>query len=244
MNWHARYAQQANWTRDLRNYIFDKVHAEGAHRVLEVGCGTGAVLSEVPNQPNLHGLDINRAALEECRLRVPDAVLVHGNALQLPYLDQSFDIVYCHFLLLWVRDPLQALLEMKRITQQNGYVIAFAEPNYLQRIDAPEELIPLGKWQTESLIQQGADPGLGARLAELFFEAEITIVETGTLEDPGNASSPNEWEMEWNVIETDLDGWVPEPDIQRMKRLDQQARERKTRVLHVPTHFAWGQVRK
>ena len=171
MNWHARYVQQANWTRDLRNYIFNKVHVEDARRVLEVGCGTGAVLSEVPNHQNLHGLDNDRTALETCRLLVPEAALTEGDALQLPYLDQTLDIVYCHFLLLWVRDPLQALLEMKRLTKQDGYVIAFAEPNYLQRVDAPEELVPLGKWQTEALIQQGADPGLGARLAELFFEA-------------------------------------------------------------------------
>ena len=244
MNWHARYVQQANWTRDLRNYIFNKVHIEDAQRVLEVGCGTGAVLSEVPTHHSLHGLDIDRTALEMCRPLVPDAALTEGNALQLPYLNQTYDLVYCHFLLLWVRDPLQALTEMKRLTKQDGYVIAFAEPNYLQRVDAPEELIPLGKWQTEALIQQGADPGLGARLAELFFAAGIKIVETGIIQGPRDEPSPNEWEMEWYVIETDLDGWIPEPDIQRMKRLDRQAREQRTRVLHVPTHFAWGQVTK
>lgn len=242
MNWHARYAQQATWTRDLRNYIFNKIHLEDAQRVLEVGCGTGAILSQLPRHPDLHGLDINRAALDECQVHVPDASVVQGNALHLPYSNRSFEIVYCHFLLLWVRDPLQALLEMKRVTYPDGYVIALAEPNYLQRVDQPAELIPLGKWQTESLIQQGADPGIGARLAELFFDAGIKIVETGTIAGPGNELPANEWELEWDVIETDLDGWIPEADIQKMKRLDQQARQQKTRVLHVPTHFAWGQV--
>jgi ubiquinone/menaquinone biosynthesis C-methylase UbiE len=242
MNWHTRYTQQATWTRDLRNYIFSKVHVEDAHRVIEVGCGTGAILSELQTRLNLHGLDVNRAALDECHVHVPHAYLIQGNALQLPYVNKSFDIVYCHFLLLWVHDPLQALREMKRVTRDNGYVIAFAEPNYLQRVDAPEELIPLGKWQTESLIQQGADPALGARLAELFFEAGIPIIETGTIHGPKDEPSTDEWKMEWDVIETDLDGWVPEPDIQRMKLLDRQAREQKKRVLHVPTHFAWGRA--
>ena len=242
MNWHDRYTQQATWTHELRNYIFSKIHLEDAHRVLEVGCGTGAVLSELPPRLDLHGVDINRLALDECHIHVPPASLIQGNALQLPYANKSFDIVYSHFLLLWVHNPLQSLREMKRTTRGGGYVIAFAEPNYLKRVDAPEELIPLGKWQTEALIQQGADPGLGARLAELFFEAGIRIIETGTIQGPKNEPSANEWEMEWDVIETDLDGWVPEPDIQKMKRLDQQAREQKKRVMHVPTHFAWGQV--
>jgi hypothetical protein len=31
-------------------------------------------------------------------------------------------------------------------------------------------------------------------------------------------------------------------DILKMKELDKTARERGERILHVPTHFAWGQV--
>lgn len=240
MNWHTRYAQQATWTRDLRNYIFEKTGLEDSERVLEVGCGTGAILSELSKRPTLYGLDIDPAALTECRVNAPDALLMRGNALHLPYPDKTFDIVYSHFLLLWVGSPLQALQEMKRVTRSGGYVIAFAEPNYLDRIDEPSELIQLGKWQTEALVRQGADPSIGARLAELFFETGINIIESGTIQSQSNEPSAEEWEIEWDVIESDLAGWVPDADIQKMKRLDKQAREQKTRVLHVPTHFAWG----
>lgn len=242
MNWHTRYAQQAAWTRDLRNYIFEKTGLNDGQSILEVGCGTGAILSALPKRPTVHGLDIDPVALMDCHVKAPDALLIRGNALELPYRDNSFDLVYSHFLLLWVRNPLQALQEMKRVTRSGGYVIAFAEPDYLQRVDEPAELIPLGKWQTEALVRQGADPSLGARLAELFFEAGIRIVETGTIQDQNNEPSPAEWEIEWDVIESDLAGWLPDADIQKMKLLDMQAREQKTRVLHVPTHFAWGRI--
>jgi SAM-dependent methyltransferase len=242
MNWHKRYTQQAAWTRDLRAYLFEKASLANARRVLEVGCGTGAILRELNTSASLHGLDINSSALRECRIYAPNAIVVQGNALSLPYLDASFDIVYCHFLLLWVRDPLQVLQEMKRMTKPGGHVIAFAEPDYSQRVDKPDELIPLGRWQTESLKRQGADPGFGARLAESFFEAGITIRETGTIQGVEKEPSPEEWEMEWGVIESDLTGNVPEADIQKMKALDQQARAQGERVLHVPTYFAWGQV--
>ena len=240
MNWHQRYAQQATWTRDLRAYLFEQAGLADAQGVLEVGCGTGAILHELVTPASLHGLDINPSSLKECRVHAPKALLVEGNALSLPYPNESFDIVYCHFLLLWVRDPLQALLEMKRVTKPGGHVIAFAEPDYSQRIDRPDELIPLGRWQAESLKRQGADPGFGARLAESFFEAGIRINETGTIQGVDRAPSPEEWEMEWAVIESDLAGTVPAADIQNMKRLDQQARARGVRVLHVPTYFAWG----
>ncbi len=169
-------------------------------------------------------------------------MLTQGNALSLPYPDRAFDIVYSHFLLLWVRDPLRALREMKRVTRQGGFVIAFAEPDYLQRIDKPRELMQLGKWQTDALRRQGADPGLGARLAELFHEAGIQIVETGTIQSRESQPSIEDWKLEWDVIEADLQGWAPDRDIQKMKTMDRQARSQGVRVLHVPTHFAWGQV--
>jgi SAM-dependent methyltransferase len=242
MNWHTRYLQQAEWTRDLRTYLFEKAGLEAAGRVLEVGCGTGAILSELPDRVSLHGLDIDPAALDQCRVHVPTASLIRGNALKLPYSNETFEIVYCHFLLLWVNDPLQALLEMKRVTKPGAHIIAFAEPDYSARVDQPGELVQLGAWQTESLKRQGADPGLGARLADLFFRAGIELVETGTIQNAGHDPSPEEWETEWAVIESDLAGLVADDDTRNMKNLDQQARARGERKLYVPTYFAWGRA--
>ncbi len=242
MDWHSRYVQQAKWTRDLRSYLFKRAGLDTASRVLEVGCGTGAVLSELRAHLSCQGLDIDRAALIQCQVHAPTAFLVQGNALQFPYPNEFFDIVYCHFLLLWVSDPLQALLEMKRVAKKGAYVIAFAEPNYTARIDRPPELILLGQWQTESLKRQGADPGLGGRLADLFFQAGIPIIETGTIQNGNYDPSPDEWEREWAVIESDLAGFIPSDNIRKMKELDQQARTRGERVLYVPTYFAWGHV--
>ena len=242
MDWHQRYTQQATWTHDLRAYLFEKAGLSHARRVVEVGCGTGAILQGLTRTASLHGLDINSTALKECQIHAPGAALVQGNALSLPYPNETFDITYCHFLLLWVRDPYQALLEIKRVTRPGGHVIAFAEPDYSHRVDKPNELVPLGKWQAESLRRQGADPGFGARLAESFFEAGINIRETGTIQGVDKEPTPEEWRIEWSVIESDLAGIVPDADIQKMKTLDQQARAQGKRILHVPTYFAWGQV--
>jgi len=240
MDWHKRYLQQARWTRDLREYLFKRAGLNDQSRLLEVGCGTGAILSELPNSAGLHGLDIDANALAQCRVHVPTAALVQGNALQLPYANEAFEIIYCHFLLLWVSDPLQALLEMKRVAQSGGHIIAFAEPDYTARIDQPPELAELGGWQTESLKRQGADPGLGGRLADLFFRAGIELIETGPIQSKYAEPSPEEWETEWAVIESDLAGFIANHEIQRMKKLDQQARARGQRVFHIPTYFAWG----
>jgi len=240
MDWHKRYLQQARWTRDLREYLFKRAGLNDQSRLLEVGCGTGAILSELPNSAGLHGLDIDANALAQCHVHVPTAALVQGNALQLPYANEAFEIIYCHFLLLWVSDPLQALLEMKRVAQSGGHIIAFAEPDYTARIDQPPELAELGGWQTESLKRQGADPGLGGRLADLFFRAGIELMETGPIQSKYAEPCPEEWGTEWAVIESDLAGFIANHEIQRMKKLDQQARARGQRVFHIPTYFAWG----
>jgi ubiquinone/menaquinone biosynthesis C-methylase UbiE len=240
MNWHTRYLQQANWTRDLRAYLFKKAGLPRAERVLEVGCGTGAILADISTHPSLHGLDLDPGALVECRIHAPAVDVTTGDALSLPYQNAAFDITYCHFLLLWVKDPSRALREMKRVTKPNGSVLAFAEPDYTNRVDKPGELVMLGKWQMDALKRQGADPSFGARLAESFFEAGLQLIETGKIQGQGLMRNAEEREQEWAVIESDLAGLVPAQEIQRMKVLDLQAWAQNIRVLHVPTYFAWG----
>jgi SAM-dependent methyltransferase len=243
VNWHDRYVQQAAWTRRLRLYLFERAGLARARRVLEVGCGTGAILADMSTPASIHGLDLAADSLLQARLHAPAVMLTRGDALALPYARAGFDITCCHFLLLWVSDPLQALSEMKRVTRPGGYVLALAEPDYTGRIDEPEDLAPLGRWQTESLRRQGADPGLGRRLADLFYRAGITILETGPMQaGAGEALTPAERENEWNVLEADLAGTVPEQDLNKLRLADARAWSLGTRRLHVPTYFACGQV--
>ena len=243
MNWHERYLQQAAWTRDLREYLFKQAGLSNADAVLEVGCGTGAILSSLQTPAAIHGLDTDASALCECHAHASTVCLTRGDARYLPYRSGSFDIVFCHFLLLWIKEPLKAIFEMKRVTKSKGHIIAFAEPDYTSREDQPEQLAALGKWQIESLKRQGADIRLGARLAELFHQAGIRIVETGAIQSRSpEALDLDEWKKEWAVVESDLTGLVAKEEIQKMKHLDEDARVRGTRVLNVPTYFAWGQV--
>jgi len=239
MNWHSRYLQQAAWTRDLRIYLFEQAGLTNARRVLEVGCGTGAILGDISTPAALHGLDLEPASLVECRFHVPAVSLTRSDAHFLPYPDQSFDIVFCHFLLLWVHDPLQVLCEMARVGRS---VLALAEPDYSQRVDEPAALKPLGKWQTEALKRQGANPFFGAALAKTFYKAGIKLVETGPIQGQAVVRSAEEWETEWAVIEADLGGFVPSGEIQKLKKLDETARKQGERTLYVPAFFAWGRT--
>jgi len=244
ISWHTRFLQQAGWTRELRAYLYQKTSINNAGRVLEVGCGTGAILKELATRNNLHvhGLDLDPQRLNEARSRIP-AIYTCGDAQALPYPENSFDISFCHYLLLWVKDPLQALAEMKRVTRPGGHVLAMAEPDYSQRLDKPDSLAILGRWQTEALRRQGATPEIGNRLGPLFTQAGIELIEAGPLHGRGTSPlAPEERELEWSVLETDLAGMVPVQDIRRMKMLDEQAWRNGKRILLVPTYYAWGKA--
>jgi SAM-dependent methyltransferase len=251
MDWHRRYLQQASWTRALCNYLLEKAGISRAERVLEVGCGTGVILHETaqsalrPRRADfaLHGLDVAAEPLLQARLHEPSAHLTRGDAHALPYGEHLFNITFCHFLLLWVKDPRRVLLEMKRVTCLHGHVLALAEPDYSARVDHPDALAPLGEWQELSLAQQGANTAIGSRLADLFRECGMKIVETGTITPwQPETYTDDEFAGEWDVLRADLKDLIPESELDRMMQLDAQARLRGDRVLHVPTYFAHAQV--
>jgi SAM-dependent methyltransferase len=243
MNWHNRFLQQAGWTSRLRAYLLEQAGLSGARRVLEVGCGTGAVLAGMAGSASVFGVDLDLTRLAEASRHAPRACLVCADGLCLPYPTGVFDITFCHYLLLWVSDPLQVLCEMKRLTRPGGSVLALAEPDHGARLDQPPGLATLGRLQTESLRRQGADPALGRRLESLFCQAGLSLIECGTLqEDEERVLSPAEQQLEWEVAESDLAGMIPQAEIQRLKRLDQAAVRRGRRRVVVPTYFAYGVV--
>jgi len=243
MNWHERFLQQAKWTGELRSYLLRQSGLDHAQRVLEIGCGTGAILQDIETTGNLHGIDLDFSRLMEACRHAPFAYLTCADALALPYPAGTFEISFCHFLLLWVREPVQVLREMKRVTQKGGALLALAEPDYGARIDKPASLAVLGRWQTEALRNQGADPELGQRLAELFHQAGIQIIESGPML-AGRQGIPtiSERELEWAVLEEDLAGLLPAGELEIYQKLDEEAWKDGTRRMHVPTYFVQGVV--
>jgi ubiquinone/menaquinone biosynthesis C-methylase UbiE len=65
-------------------------------RVLDVACGTGFLTRELRGE--VTGVDQSDAMLEQARARLPEARLVQGDALSLPFHDGEFDRVFTgHF---------------------------------------------------------------------------------------------------------------------------------------------------
>jgi ubiquinone/menaquinone biosynthesis C-methylase UbiE len=240
-DWHKRFLQQAEWTKGIRRYLFDKIHFDETKAILDVGCGTGAILTELPKNGIVHGLDIDYARLRFAQLKHNDTALLCADAHQLPYPNNSFSIVLCHFLLLWVKSPEQVIREMTRVGKPGGFILMLAEPDYGGRIDYPESLQDLGKMQAQSLKSQGADPNSGRKLAKWLYEAGIKDIELGVLggQWQGKVSSKT-LNSEWKILESDLENILSEDELKVYKEIDKSAWEDGSRVLFVPTFYAVG----
>ncbi|MCJ7693914.1 MAG: class I SAM-dependent methyltransferase, partial [Anaerolineaceae bacterium] len=147
-DWHRRFKQQATWTANLRQYLLNIANLEPGSKILDVGCGTGALFSDFdPVNSTLVGLDIDKSSLLFAKELAQKPGLICGDGYRLPIRSGSFDLVFCHYLLLWCKDPLAILKEMHRVTKKGGMVMCFAEPDYTSRIDHPEEFRRLGRLQ-------------------------------------------------------------------------------------------------
>lgn len=243
--WHERYRLQANWTSNLRRHLLPRLKSEHCQRTLEVGCGSGAVLSDVISltpKSQIYGLDVNLSALKLAKKYCSGAAFTCGNALYLPYPSNSFDLCYTHFFLLWVNPPLTALEEMCRVTRRGGYVIAFAEPDYGGRIDYPPCLEEVGKLQRQALLAQGANPDMGRQLASLFHKAGLKDIHNGILSGQWSTPpSPEERASEWKFLQHDLKGLLSANRLKELHTQETLAWQHGERVLFVPTFYAWGQ---
>jgi SAM-dependent methyltransferase len=247
--WHDWFSVQAGWTRPTRTWLYQQAGLNAAHAVLEVGCGTGVIAGELAHlgSARVVGLDLNTGMLACARLQggqrgQGDGVsYVQGDAHTLPFPDGSFDVVVCHYLLLWLADPARGVREMARVVRPAGRVLACAEPDYGGRVDHPPEAVPLGRLQAEALRRQGADPEIGRRLGELFVAAGLEAT-VGVMAGHWNlpASPGDGFEAEWAMRERDLAGLLAPGELDRLRSLDRRALAEGRRILFVPTFYALG----
>jgi SAM-dependent methyltransferase len=247
--WHTWFCIQAGWTRPTRTWLYQQVGMARSGLVLEVGCGTGVIVRELARLGTslAVGLDLDLAALSFAREQGQESgeargvVYVQGDACELPFPDSVFDVVVCHYLLLWLVDPAQGVREMARVIRPAGHVLACAEPDYGGRVDYPPEMASLGRCQAEALRGQGADPEIGRRLGELFVAAGLRTtvgVMAGRWDLP--ASPGAGFEAEWTMRERDLAGLLSPEELGHLRSIDGQALEEGRRILFVPTFYAWG----
>ncbi|WP_105384014.1 class I SAM-dependent methyltransferase [Neorhizobium alkalisoli] len=106
-----------------------KLAAEAGSDILEVGVGTGLMLSYYPKQCRVTGVDLSEPMIAEARKKVARDGLDHVVALhvmdahRLEFADSSFDAVCLPFVVTLIPDPEWALDECARVLRPGGEII-------------------------------------------------------------------------------------------------------------------------
>jgi pseudaminic acid biosynthesis-associated methylase len=89
-----KLVQEHTWREPFFN-LFDEIGNKDIS-ILEVGCNCGLNFGILRDRgyTNLTGIDIGAAAVAEARQRYPDATIVEGSILDLPFEDGQFDVVF------------------------------------------------------------------------------------------------------------------------------------------------------
>jgi ubiquinone/menaquinone biosynthesis C-methylase UbiE len=165
-------------------------HLTEGMRLLDVGCGPGTITMDLAQRVGPAGkvtaLERTDAALglardEATRRGTANVYFVVGDAQRLDLPDDEFDVVHAHQVLQHLDDPVQALLEMRRVCRPGG-LVAVRESDYAGFTWYPQ-LPELDRWM--AIYQQvaranAAEPDAGRRVLSWARSAGFADVDAGS----------------------------------------------------------------
>lgn len=128
MNSVISFKLHTKWRKDTMK----RMNVQKGKKALDVCCGTAdwtiALAEAVGPSGEVVGLDFSQNMLNVGKQKVSEAKLdqvnlIHGNAMELPFPDHSFDYVTIGFGLRNVPDYLQVLKEMNRVLKPGGLAV-------------------------------------------------------------------------------------------------------------------------
>lgn len=176
--------------------------------VVDLGCGVGMttqLLAELVGPTGeVVGVDYSAAQIEQARALLPAGLsnvrFFEASATDTGLRRETFDVVYCRFLLIHLQDPESALREMHELLKPEG-IMAIEDGDLTSATSEPRSKLEefsnlfgaLGpKW--------GVDYTLGRRLFHLVLNAKFSQVEI-TFNQPVFSKGENKRLLELSVVE-------------------------------------------
>lgn len=167
------YAPVYDWLASVftatRRRAIGQLALEVGERVLIVGCGTGLDLDFIARDVSVAGLDVSPGMLNRARHRGQRlghrADLRLGDARELPWSDDSFDVVILHFILAVAPEPERIARESARVLRPGG------------RVSVLDKFVPAGR--RPSLFRRAANLVTRALFSDINRSLEPMLATAG-----------------------------------------------------------------
>ena len=212
-------------------------------RVLDVGCGPGALTVELVRRLGaeaVRAVDPSENFVAAVRARHPGVEVQRAAAEQLPFDDELFDAALAQLVVHFMADPLAGLREMARVTTAGGVVAGCVWDHAGGQ--GPLSLF----WKAARQLDPGVEDEsrlAGARrghLAELFEAAGLREIEEGALSVDVDHPTFEEWWQPFLLGVGPAGGYVARLDSGRQARLRELCKEMLPPAPFVVSARAWA----
>ena len=130
--WAGRFSQR------FYNLLLSVIELDPGAKVLDVGCGTGALLQRIAEQTPIcgYGIDTEEMMLVEARKKLPDMTFVKARSERIPYPDATFDVVVACMAFHHFTNTKAFAAEASRVLRPGGcvYIVDPYLPPALRRV--------------------------------------------------------------------------------------------------------------
>lgn len=184
------------YSRQLSPQMADLAGVSAGQRVIDVGCGPGALTGELVARLGpaaVAAVDPSESFVAAARERNPGIEVLRASAEHLPFPDGAFDAAIAQLVVHFMADPVGGLAEMRRVTRKGGVVAACVWDH--SSAQGPLSLFWAGAHQVEpGVADESQLPGAReGHLAELFAAAGLREIEASVVSASVDHASFDAW---------------------------------------------------
>ncbi len=231
------------YSAQLSSQLANLAGVDRGQRVLDVGCGPGALTAELVARVGpaaVSAVDPSASFVAAARERHPAVSVQQASAEQLPFPDQVFDVVLAQLVVHFMSDPAAGVTEMLRVTRQDGVVAACVwdhaggQGPFSALWEAARELDPEVDDESRLMGTRERD------LARLFESAGLHEVEETALSVSVEHPSFEEWWERFTLGVGPPGAYVTGLETERRAQLREHCRELLPDAPFLVTARAWA----